>query len=244
MEIKEQIIDCNDKFKGSCRTTPFSVVTYKLNYKSDSEDRETIDALIAKAEELADKVNPGAANNANVSRQQSGIMANCIAGIVSEYFWRIYLNSDKIIVAETEFDTTANQIDLTVVGSNKKIEVRSSFPRNGIEFAICHRTHQFDILGPYANAYKPGEIKKDYYVRTLFHMDPPSKIIELIKEDCFEVHLTGGATWNMMVDNNYSIDKDLVAPDDFTKIRSKYRVVPFSKALDTVQIKSVITGQP
>ena len=68
------------------------------------------------------------------------------------------------------FDDASRQIDLKVISNNKKIEVRSSFPRNGIEFAICHPSYEFDVIGPYSNNYKPGEIQKDYYVRTLFHL--------------------------------------------------------------------------
>ena len=40
--------------------TPFEVVVYELNYSS--EDKELMDLLRTKAEELARQVNPGAAN--------------------------------------------------------------------------------------------------------------------------------------------------------------------------------------
>ena len=92
------------------------------------------------------------------------ILADCIAGVVSEYFWKLYLNSRRV-VSETEFDDASRQIDLKVISNNKKNRSKISFPRNGIEFAICHPFYEFDVIGPYSNNYKPGEIQKDYYVR-------------------------------------------------------------------------------
>ena len=57
---------------------------------------------------------------------------------------------------------------IRIISNGKKIEVRSSFPRNGCEFALCNPKYQFDILGPYHNAYKPAEVSKDYFLRTFF----------------------------------------------------------------------------
>ena len=123
----------------------------------------------------------------------------------------------------------------------KKIEVRSSFPRNGIEFAICHPSYEFDVIGPYSNNYKPGEIQKDYYVRTLFHLYNPTDIISMISADSFKVYLTGGATWDMMIDTDYSKNKTLLPDFGLGVIqKASYRVVPFSKSKDTREIKRVI----
>jgi hypothetical protein len=238
MNIEYHTIECYKAFSNTKRTTPFRVVVYTLNYQSDAFDKTLIDALLTKAEELASKVNQYGANNSTVIRPRTVILANSIAGVVSEYFWRQYLNRDNIYVSETEFTDSSTQIDLKVIHNNKKIEVRSSFPRNGIDFAICNPYHQFDILGPYHNSYKVGEIQKDYYVRTLFHLETPTDIIQKIKEDNFKIYLTGGATWEMMIDDRYAINKDLIPQDDlYGRARSTYRVVPFSKALDTGEIK-------
>lgn len=244
METEYKTIDCTKDYPGTCRKTPFGIMVYKLNYCSSSEDKNLIDQLIDKADNLAAKVNPGAANDSTYNRTNQRIKANCIAGIVSEYFWRLFLNSEGEIVCETDFEESANQIDLKVISNSKKIEVRSSFPRNGIEFAICHQTYQFDILGPYSNSYKPGEIQKDYYVRTLFHLSPPTSIIQKIKEDGFYIYLTGGATWNMMINDEYSKNKSLVPEDGIgVEHQSTYRVVPFSNAKDTEQIRTNILGK-
>lgn len=164
------------------------------------------------------------------------------AGVISEYFWKLYLNQYGDFVEETTCIDVAAQIDLIVKATGKKIEVRSSFPRNSIDFCVCHKTYQFDVLGPYSNSYKAGEIQKDYYVRTLFRMDTPTAIKNVIIQDGFSFYLTGGATWKMMWDKHFSIEKDLLPPDAHTIEKSRYRVVPFATALDTSQIRSIITG--
>jgi len=146
-----------------------------------------MDLLRTKAEELARQVNPGAANNSMHERSPERILADCIAGVVSEYFWKLYLNSE------------------------------------------------------YSNNYKPGEIQKDYYVRTLFHLYNPTDIISMISADSFKVYLTGGATWDMMIDTDYSKNKTLLPDFGLGVIqKASYRVVPFSKSKDTREIKRVI----
>lgn len=239
MKKSYRTIQCNESHPQTCRKTPFGIMDYTMNYQSCQEDKNLIDSLIDKAENLAKKVNDRAANDSAVPRSFPRIKANCIAGVISEYFWKIYLNAESVVVSETDFEESANQIDLKVLSTGKKIEVRSSFPRNGIEFALCHPIYQFDILGPYSNSYKPGEIQKDFYVRTLFHLYNPIDIITKIKENEFHIYLTGGATWDMMT--NISMDKSLTPEDNFSLSEAtEYKVIPFSKALDTDQIKQQI----
>jgi len=219
------------------------VVYYSLNYRSDSSDRALINRLLAEAEHLAGSVNRGRANDSDHNRTYRTVLANCIAGVVSEYFWKLYLNENGNYVQSTTFDDPTAQIDLEVIRNQKKIEVRSSFPRKGVEFAICHPIYQFDILGPYSNNYKPGEVEKDFYVRTLFHLEQPSQIIDRIKQDHFVLCLTGGATWDMMWNRNSSLEKDLIPEDKIGILtKSSYRVVPFCSALGTKEIKQLIIG--
>jgi len=234
-------IDCATEYKNSCRTAPFTVVRYTLNYNLE-EDRSVIDSIIKEAELLSKRVNTGRANNSTNVRVVTTIRANCYAGVFSEYFWKLFLNENgNDVVKTTHFSEAATQIDLEVVKNGKKIEVRSSFPRNGISFAICHPKYEFDILGPYHNAYKPAEIQKDFYVRTFFELKFPSEIIQKVKSDLFEIYLVGGATWDMMWDNQISKNKDLVPEDSFSvQEKTTYRVVPLSKALDTIEMKNLI----
>lgn len=235
-------VNCREHFEETRRSAPFILVKYQLDYESDEHDHVLIDELVEKATQLAERVNPHPANaNAEV-RLPETILANSIAGVVSEFFWKDFLNMDEVLVRETEFDEAAKQIDLETITGGKRIEVRSSFPRNGVHFALCHPENQFDILGPYANnTYKPGEIRKDFYVRTLFEAEKPTDIIDSIKQDAFSLYLTGGATLSMMRTRGIYIEKRLLPDDAFDAAgMAIYRVVPFSRALDTFQIQAMI----
>lgn len=244
MKLNHIILSCKNNYPNTCRKTPFRVIEIELNYY-DSNDKKILDKLITEAESLSNKVHAGYANNSLNKRNTVTIRANCYAGVISEYFWRYYLNIDGVFVKETKFEGAASQIDIEVISNSKKIEVRSSFPRNGVEFAICHPKYQFDILGPYHNEYKPSEIQKDYYVRTFFPLKFPSEILMAVKRERFLLYLVGGATWDMMWDGKISKEKSLI-PEDNINIQNEtsYRVVPMSYALDCDEIKSLIQEQP
>lgn len=65
--------------------------------------------------------------------------------------------------------------------------------------------------------------------------------ISMISADSFKVYLTGGATWDMMIDTDYSKNKTLLPDFGLGVIqKASYRVVPFSKSKDTREIKRVI----
>lgn len=59
MRIENLVVNCTARYPRTCRRTPFEVVVYELNYSS--EDKDLMDLLRTKAEELARQVNPGAA---------------------------------------------------------------------------------------------------------------------------------------------------------------------------------------
>jgi hypothetical protein len=245
MQLIHNKMDCkaNATYKNSKRVSAFQYVKYVFNYQADNQDKTILDSLIEKGKVLASSVNKGAANNSSYSRSNARVLNNCIAGVLAEYVWKNFLNENGEIVSETPLENVRNQIDLKIISNSKTIEVRSSFPRNGIEFAICHPIYQFDIIGPYDNTYKPNEIQKDFYVRTLFPFES-NLILAKLKKNSFEVYLTGGATWAMMSDDNVSIVKSFIPEDEISTDRlstkSNYRVVPYCKALDTLQITEYI----
>lgn len=254
MIIQTDNINCINHWGGTKRKKVFRAVKCVFNYTGG--DKALIDALIQKGKDLASKVNSGAANDSFKSRPQQRILNNCIAGVMAEHCWKYYLNDNNTIirVSETPYTDASAQIDLQILKSNQTIEVRSSFPRNGIPFAICHPDKEFDIIGPYSNNYKPGEIQKDFYLRALFHLRQVGTvkrydgreypkietIFEKIYNPGFEVHLTGGADWAMMADNNISIKKSFIPEDEINLVRMQqatdFRVVPFHNALDTIEV--------
>lgn len=247
MRISEKIINCRelDYYKNSKRTLPFNVAIFHFDYLSNNKDKEFLDKVFSKGEILARKVNPAAANLSSYNRTSNRILNNATAGLLAEFCWKKYINykAESEIVDYTEFTSASVQIDLMVLKNSKLIEVRSSFPRHGIEFALCNKNYEFDILGPYSNTVKPSEIQKDFYTRTLFHIPSGKSFLEIAKQDGLQVFLTGGATWEMMADDDISKNKHLL-PDDFISqeqnAKSVFRVVPFSKALDTLEIFDLI----
>ncbi len=86
-------------------------------------------------------------------------------------------------------------------------------------------------------------------MRTLFRLAKfkdrsRESFLEKIKQDGYEAYLTGGATWEMMLDDEIAKDKDFI-PEDAISVeenneRTTYRVVPFSKALDTIEVWELI----
>jgi len=192
MKKFKNIIDCLKYDAKSRRKEKFEVAKYVFNYQSDVSDARLIDGIIRNGEALAEKVNPGAANFGTVQRDKSRIQSNSIAGLLAEYIWIDFIRHHQIECQATIFDEAKKQIDIELTDTRKTIEVRSSFPRKGLKFALCHPIHQFDVIGPYINDYKPGEIKKDFYVRTLFPFQS-NQLMDRIKQDGFEVYLTGKA---------------------------------------------------
>lgn len=236
-------IVCKNYFLRTKRDKHFCIIGYQFDY-TNADDKALLEGIIESSAVLSKRVNVGAANDSTSVRSNDRLFANCIAGLTSEYCWKHFLNYRSICVRTTPFESAANQIDLEIIANKKRIEVRSSFPRNGISFAICHPEKEFDILGPYSNSYKPGEVHKDYYVRTLFHLDTPLSIIDKIRSSEFNVYLTGGATHDMMFNPALSKEKDLIPEDTFgVQERTAYRVVPFHNALDCREIYRMITNE-
>lgn len=209
-------------------------VTLSNNY---SKDRDFIKLLKIKSKQLATSVNKKAANNSTQTRSKERILINCAAGILAEVCWKKCINMyyKQNFVTETNFDKSSNQIDLLVIHSGKSIEVRSSFPRNGVNFALCDPTYQFDVIGPYTNSVKVNEPSKDFYVRTLYPINVKD-FMDFLNNDSVEFFLTGGAKWDMMTNSTLFKDKDFVPDDAVAEEKSTYRVVPFEKALDTIEI--------
>jgi hypothetical protein len=239
---------CTDFFDDTNREKDFYCSKVVLSPKTNSYDRHILKQLITQGTELAKKVNPGAANDASLKRDYNRILINSIAGLTAEYLWKAFLNLTNIdtIVIETEMEDVSKQIDLKTIKNNLSIEVRSSFPRNGLSFAICHPKYQFDIIGPYSNGYKPDEIQKNFYARTLFPFDF-NEFNNAIKEDGFTVYLTGGATWEMFENNKITKKKTFIPEDEITidrlSTKSEYLVIPFCDALDSIELFNKIKSQ-
>ena len=189
------------------------------------------------ADKILPKLNKGQANS-STERDFEIVEVNNLSGIlaetVCEEIMRFrYGDAIKRIASET----SVNQIDINI-SNNKTIEVRSSCIRNGILFSLFHRNKRdinlqdVDILGPYSNGYKPGEIQKDYYMRVIFPFDI-NDFSKMWKENTpITLYITGGATKHMMSDSNIYQIKHLVPQNSSVEIESDYRTIPLGRSLD------------
>jgi len=243
MLVKAFKIDCiNDYSRNSNRKNDFWGSEITFDFKRDCFDRYLKNRVfIEESVIMAKGVNPRFANNSSDIRTEDIILANSYAGVLSEYCWRVFINqcSEKNLVKETLLIDPENQIDLETIDKKLKIEVRSSFARNGIKFAICDPKYQFDILGPYHNDYKPNENEKNFYLRAIFHVQDYNEFLYNF-DNKLSIFLLGGATKDMMNDNSKFIVKDLVPDGNQHNSKTSYRVIPYQFALDTFQIISKI----
>ena len=189
------------------------------------------------AKSILPNLNPGQANSSE-NRTSDTVEIDNLSGIIAEltcYYVLKYLYSEEKIIKPSSMNSY-NQIDLKLF-NGKTIEVRSSCVRNGIDFALFKFNNKkpeeqyFDVLGPYSNGYKPGEIEKDYYMRVLYECDKKD-FIEMIDKPKFEFYITGGATKDMMNNSDIYQIKHLIPDGGQVNIESDYRVIPLSKSLD------------
>lgn len=239
-----------ETIKVKCNKRVFTCAEFRFDYESNSDDKKLLDGLFSEGEKLAASVNPTLARDASVVRRYERIVSNCVAGMVSEYGWRYWLNSEanrlnlNVSVMSTVFQSQNNQIDISMTypdGTSKTAEVRSSFPYTGLQNAVCR---VFDIIGWYVNPVKIREIKKDYYVRVLYPFDVTDFFNEL-RSDSLLVYLTGGATRNLLESGPHSRNKNFIPYDDIDAQLSSqsgvYRVIePIINAYDTDKITDCI----
>lgn len=226
----------------------FGCVEFVFNFIGS--DKFLLTKINEEAEQLASSVNTTAARDASISRTPGNILSNCIAGILSEYCWRYWLNEEanrlglNISAVTTVFKSQNNQIDISVEYFDKPsrtAEVRSSFPYTGIENAVCN---VFDIIGWYVNPVKIAEVKKDYYLRVLYPYNI-KYFFDRLKADNFSVFLTGGATRKLLETSSYAKNKHFIPYDDISaRLSSKsglYKVIePIFNAYDTDKITEKI----
>lgn len=229
MEITHEVINCQVPTDLRNIRREFSIVHCTINKGS-----EEYTILLNKALQLASNVNAAAANNSLFERDVQRRKIDAFGGILAEAGWEQFINLNfGSIAAPTPFEGSAAQIDIKLT-KGELIEVRSSFPRNGVRFAICNDRFNFRNIGPYSNTVKPGEIQKHFYLAVLF--DTPKE--ELLNSNSIVFTLVGGSTWQRMIDFGYS--HDLKPENDYFAVRSKYRVVDLKNALDADQVIAAI----
>ncbi|MGB4588967.1 MAG: hypothetical protein WBI17_07000 [Clostridiaceae bacterium] len=197
------------------------------------------------AEDIEKKLNKGQANSSE-ERSEKTVKIDNLAGLIAEMACKNVLEwrYGKNMIFGQLNDNSKNQIDI-MLSNNKTIEVRSSFVKNGIDFALfakdnkSARSQYFDVIGPYTNYYKHGEILKDYYMRVLYEGNKEN-FLKKLDESKISLFITGGATTAMMEDNNFYQIKHLIPAGGQVQFESDYRVIPLSMSFDAKEFFSVL----
>lgn len=237
MEFNLEKIEIDNHSKHIINNVSFS-------YQSNSEDKEFIDNILCEGKKLAEKVNRHAANNSLKLRHMIIVEANAVAGLLAEKIWCNRINSEigKDFVYNPQVKDLSNQIDISTLDDEYTFEVRSSFPRKGIEFAVSNERNGFKIVGPYNNDYKESENSRDFYLTALFHLQRPGDILSEIKYDGFCFSLTGGATLAMMDgDEKISFLDNLSPEDSLIESTTDYKVIRIRDGLDYLELIAEIS---
>jgi hypothetical protein len=224
LKMEEQLVNCQNPrdFNNISRTYKVIKCTF------DNLDEDAKAELHKKALELAQQVHPGRANDSVNDRTKETLIRDAIGGMLAELGWLQYINSTYGEIANlTDFISASGQIDIQL-NKGEKIEVRSSFPRNGLRFAICHDRHNFKNIGRYDNLYKPSEVPKDFFASVLFE----TYKLNLLISNEIVFYLIGGSTKEMMKDDSIAYNDSLVADDDIAQVETQYRLIKLKNALD------------
>lgn len=224
MPFQHETIQCQNPTNNYFIDRNFVVVRCEFDNK-----HKKAPIFYEKAWDLARQVNPHKANDATSIRDKERLTLDALGGVLAEHGWYYYINRTfgKNTVEHTEFNSATAQIDLRL-SNGKTIEVRSSFPRNGVKFAICNERYNFKNICKYDNLYKPSEIDKDFFASVLFETQKN----DLFSSEIIVFYLIGGSTKEMMMNNHLSFVTDLVAEDDLTKEKTRYKVIYLKDALD------------
>lgn len=230
----KKIIDCQSPIQLNYIDRSHCLIRCELEKKSSAYQ-----LYLQRAMSLAQSVKPKAANASELERHQTRLLQDAFGGILAEQAWLTYLNENfGNIASPTPFLSANGQIDI-LLNDGKKIEVRSSFPRNGVKFAVCSQKFNFRIIGTYQNLYKPGETSKDLFVSVLFDTQKEN----LLEDDILYFSLIGGATANMLRDKGYT--SDLIAEGDMTQVKTSYRLLNIKDAMDMAAVEQwLITLYP
>ncbi|HEG2582167.1 TPA: hypothetical protein SCV07_001539 [Campylobacter lari] len=223
MLFNYEIIDCQIPNNTMNVKKTYKVIRCVFKNKTDEASK-----YYQQAWNLAKQVNPLKANDSTSKRDKERLILDALGGILAEYGWFYYIK--RIfgdIVSFTEFKSSIGQVDL-LLNNGKTLEIRSSFPRNGIKFAICNERFNFKNICKYDNLYKPDEVDKDFFACVLF---------ETMKNQMMEAneivfYLIGGSTRKMMLDDTISYIDDLIAEDDLVQQKTNYKVIRLYNALD------------
>lgn len=155
-----------------CPDRDYQLYAYEIDPTSeDGEDKEFVEMTRdGEAHELAQRMNPR--DPAGRKRSWKVRLKKAYLGVLAEnlivkYLQNQYGQEAKII--KERFVSHDTHVDIKIHWNNGKettIEVRSSFAHDGMSKVVCEI---FDHLGPYTTSFKPGEVRKNFYLRGILY---------------------------------------------------------------------------
>ncbi len=235
-----RMIEYHNKGENTIDRPTYRCVRVRPNFAQDAEEW---DFICEQTQSLVRKLNPTEANNGekrDSDTQYKDALAGVIAEVVSMRFLNFVFGSDFNVRPQAH--SAVNQIDLET-SRGQTIEVRSSFVRNGVSFALFAKNPKtgrqyFDIIGPYHNpGYKvEDEICKDYFFRVLYEGCKEDFSEKAALSRNFEVYLVGGVNRAMMQDPAIRYSKYMIPPKDDKKAKKgEYSAVTIGKSLDIAE---------
>ena len=231
IDFQEIIINC--QFPADYRNINRKFKVVKCTFDNTGQNKES---LFIQASKLSNEVNPGQANKSSDIRNENTLLEDAAGGILAENGWLSFINKTFGNIAHfTDFGSSIGQIDIEL-NDGRTIEVRSSFPRKGVKFAICNDKFNFKNIGRYSNFYKPDEKTKDFFAAVLFE----TRKNNLLKSKDIIFFLIGGSTKEMFLDDKLAYNGDLIAEGDMTQVKTKYRIIKLKDVMDIDGFKQFI----
>lgn len=151
-----------------------------------------------------------------------------LSEILLVHFLQKQLGEEFRVVRDEHFSGYENHTDITVRWNDRAVtlEVRGSFPYRPLPRVICEL---FDVIGPYATTYKPGEPPRDFYLRTLIN----EKVDNFSPDRPHILYFVGGAEAALFGNEGGQTDLKQAGAEYLT-------IKPIAKARDAREILGLI----
>ena len=210
----------------SVRQAPFRIVGFELDPKGNNHD------FIQKAIRAAARQGGIPLAPDGSVRNPDQLFKTRYLGALSEIllvrFLQRQLGEEFRVARDDHFSGYENHTDITVKWNDRVVtlEVRGSFPYRPLQRVLCEL---FDVIGPYATTYKPGEPPRDFYLRTLIN----TKVDDFSPNRPHRLYFVGGAEAALFGNEGGHTDLKQTGAEYLT-------IKPIAKARDAAEILGLI----
>jgi len=216
----------------------YKVIEFTFDDFSGEEEQQ----ILLEADSIYHNAN-GSAANSGVPRSNQTKWIDALSGIISEFACVKFLSDERIFEGfkahRPNIESIQNQVDIIweMNETDYSVEVRSSFVKNGIEFALYGVNREtgksyIDVLGPYyQKTYKENyENFKDIFLRVLFPSEK-SGFEERYISQKEPFYLVGGLEGHRIIELN---SHKTLTPENATGLeRGDYYVAQIDEIMDS-----------